>query len=174
MIKLFRCKICGDSYIGEEVPSRCPFCGAVHGFMIEAKDYDETFDVELSSKDRANVEKSLEIELSNAAFYACAAEKANDSEARQLFKILKKVESEHASIWRKILKLSKEDLKKVEETCQVSTQDCLQESHEREDRAIKFYAECAKESDNPRLRQIFGALVQIETDHLQLSEQRLD
>jgi hypothetical protein len=31
----------------------------------------------------------------------------------------------------------------------------------------------AKESDSQRLREIFGYLVQIETDHLQLSEERL-
>ena len=28
MVKLWRCEICGDPYIGEEPPADCPFCGA--------------------------------------------------------------------------------------------------------------------------------------------------
>jgi len=49
----------------------------------------------------------------------------------------------------------------------------LNESHERETRAIAFYRQAAEESDHERLKQIFKALVEIETDHLHLSEERL-
>lgn len=172
MVSLFRCRICGDPYIGETKPSRCPFCGAYEHFFVEAKDYKETFDVELNEKDRANVEKALGVEISNADFYFCASEKTDDKEGKQLFKALGKVEAEHASIWRKILKLSKEEIPKSE-TCAVSNKDNLTESHKREDRAIKFYSEAAAESENKRVKQIFIALIQVETDHLKLSEERL-
>ena len=172
MVKLFRCKICGDPYIGASKPSRCPFCGAYEGFMAEAKDYNETFDVELNEKDKANAEKALEVEISNSEFYFCAAEKTNDPEGKQLFKALGKVEAEHASIWRKILKLPKEVISKSDK-CSTTNKDNLEESHEREDKAIKFYSEAAAESENKRVKQIFVALVQVETDHLKLSEERL-
>lgn len=172
VVKLFRCKICGDPYVGVEPPKRCPFCGAYENFIVEAKDYKETFDVELNEKDKANAERGLEVEISNAEFYFCAAEKSDDKESKQLFKALGKVEAEHASIWKKILKLDKVEIKKSED-CSTQSKDNLQESHDREDHAIKFYAEAAQESENPRLRQIFGALVQVETDHLKLSEDRL-
>jgi rubrerythrin len=49
----------------------------------------------------------------------------------------------------------------------------LKESHAREETAIAFYKKAAEESDNARLKQIFTALVEIETDHLHLSEERL-
>ncbi|MBL7101033.1 MAG: ferritin-like domain-containing protein [Nanoarchaeota archaeon] len=170
MVKLFRCRICGDPYIGEKRPSRCPFCGAYEKFIVEIEDYKETFDVELNDKDKANAEKALQVEISNAAFYFCAAEKTDDEEGKQLFKALGKVEAEHASIWRKILKLPKEEIKKME-PCSTSNVDNLKESHTREKKAIEFYAQAAKESENQRVKQIFGALVQVETDHLEFSEE---
>ena len=101
MVKLWRCEICGDPYIGETAPDNCPFCGAHKEHIKEAKDAKVTFDVELTEKDKANAEKALQVEVSNAAFYFCAAGKTNDEEGKLLFKILGKVESEHASIWRK-------------------------------------------------------------------------
>jgi rubrerythrin len=172
MVKLFRCKICGDPYIGEEKPTRCPFCGAYSEFIVEAKDYGETFDVELNEKDRANAQKALEIEISNSEFYFCAAEKIDDEEGKQLFKALRKVEAEHASIWRKILKLSEEPIQKSNK-CSPEYKQNLQESHERETKAIEFYGRAAKESENKRVEQIFAALVQVETDHLKLAGERL-
>ncbi|MDZ7798682.1 MAG: hypothetical protein U5L76_03645 [Patescibacteria group bacterium] len=105
MIKLYRCEICGDAYIGDEAPTNCPFCGAKQKFIKEAKEAKVNFDVELNEKDRANVERALEVEISNVAFYKCAEEKTDDEEGKILFKALKKVEAEHASVWKKILKL---------------------------------------------------------------------
>ena len=173
VVKLFRCKICGDPYVGVEPPKRCPFCGAYERFIVEAKDYKETFDVELNEKDKANAERALEVEISNAEFYFCAAEKSDDEETKNLFKALGKVEAEHASIWKKILKLDKVNISKENDECSSENKANLQESHDREDRAIKFYAQAAQEAENERVRQIFGALVQVETDHLKLSEERL-
>ena len=38
-IKVFRCRICGDPYIGTAAPTQCPFCGAPKRFFVEAKDW---------------------------------------------------------------------------------------------------------------------------------------
>ncbi len=170
--KLWRCKICGDPYIGVAPPNRCPFCGAYEKFMVEAKDWKETFDVELNEKDKANAEKALEVEISNAQFYLCATEKTDDEEGKQLFKALAKVETEHAAVWRKILKLGKESITKSDE-CSSANMNNLKESHAREERAIEFYKQAAKDSENERVRQIFAAFVQVETDHLNLSGERM-
>jgi len=170
--KLWRCKICGDPYIGTNPPNRCPFCGAYERFIVEAKDFDSTFDVELTQKDKANAEHALQVEISNAQFYFCAAQKTDDEEGKQLFKALGKVEAEHAAIWRKILKLGKEAVPRSDE-CSIHNNDNLKESHEREEKAIEFYKKAAAESDHQRLREIFGALVLVELDHLGLSEERM-
>ena len=171
MVKLWRCEICGDSYIGEEPPTNCPFCGAYEKYIKEAKEAKVNFDVELNEKDKANSEKALQVEVSNAAFYFCAAEKTDNEEGKLLFKALGKVETEHASVWKKILKL--DSVPKGDDSCHISNKENLEDSHARETRAIEFYKKAAEESGNERVKQIFEAFVEVETDHLQLSEERL-
>ncbi|MEE9912039.1 MAG: ferritin [Deltaproteobacteria bacterium] len=171
MVKLYRCIICGDAYIGANPPSNCPFCGAHVGYILEAKEAQVNFDVPLSAKDQAKVEHALKVEISNSAFYACAANQTNDPEGKILFKALGKIEAEHASIWRKILKLG--PVAPGADACHTENVENLKESHERETRAIAFYRTSAADADHPRIRQLFEALVEIETDHLHLSEERL-
>ena len=171
MAKLWRCIICGDPYIGASPPSNCPFCGAHTAYILEAKQAVVTFDVTLTEKDKANAQHALQVEVSNATFYFCAAEKTDDPEGKLLFKALGKIEAENATIWRKILRHLK--VPAGNETCHMENLDNLKESHERETRAIAFYKKAAAESDHERVRQIFEALVEIETDHLHLSEERL-
>jgi len=171
MVKLWRCVICGDPYVGVNPPNNCPFCGAHGEFIREAKDAVVTFEVSLSERDRSHAEHALQVEVSNAAFYRCAAEKTDDAEGRLLFKALGKIEGEHAAIWRKVLRLS--GIPAGNETCHAENLKNLNESHERETRAIDFYRKAARESDSERLREIFQALVDIETDHLHLSEARM-
>ncbi len=171
MVKLWRCMICGDPYIGDAPPPNCPFCGAHLTYIKEAKGAMVTFDVELTEQDRVNAEKALQVELSNASFYFCAAENTDDSEGKLLFKALGKVETEHASVWKKILKLSQTPT--VTEKCHTKNKENLEESHARETRAINFYKQAADGSTNERVKEIFTAFVEVETDHLQLSEERL-
>jgi rubrerythrin len=171
MVKLWRCEICGDPYIGENPPDNCPFCGAHRKYIKEAKLAKASFKVELNQQDRANAEHALQVEASNAAFYFCAAQKTDDDEGRLLFKALGKVETEHAAVWRKILNLEK--IPTTGEKCRTENRENLQESHDRETRAINFYKAAAKQSANSRVKQIFEALVEVETDHLKLSEERL-
>jgi len=171
MVKLWRCEICGDPYIGESAPDNCPFCGASKKYIKEAKEADVNFDVDLNEKDKANAEHALQVEVSNAAFYFCAAQKTDDEEGKLLFKALGKVEAEHASVWRKILKL--DSVPEGNDECHVSNKENLEDSHARETKAIEFYRKAAAESENERVKQLFEAFVEVETDHLQLSEERL-
>jgi rubrerythrin len=171
VVKLWRCVICGDPYVGMNPPPSCPFCGAHEEFIKEAKEAVVTFDVSLTEKDKANAEHAIQVEVSNAKFYSCAAEKTDDAEGKLLFKALGKIEAEHAAIWRKVLRLPKTPA--GNDNCHRENVKNLNESHERETRAIDFYKRAAEESDHDRLKQIFKALVEIETDHLYLSEARL-
>ena len=173
-IKVWVCKICGEAYINDGKPSRCPFCGAYNRYLVEAKDYDDTgaWDVELNEVDKANAEKAIGVEISNTLFYKCSSKKVEELDGQKLFKILSKVESEHASVWKKILKMDKIQWEPPE-TCEVDYKADLEDSHAREDRAIKFYTAAAKAAKSPRVKEIFEAFVEVETDHLKLSEVRL-
>lgn len=171
MVKLWRCVICGDPYVGANPPNNCPFCGAHQEFIVEARDAAVNFAVPLTDRDRANAEHAIQVEVSNATFYLCAAGKTDDPECRLLFKALGKIEAEHAAIWKKILRLP--TVPAGNDSCHAESAKNLNESHDRESRAIAFYKRAAEESDHERLKQIFKALVDIEADHLHLSEERL-
>jgi rubrerythrin len=169
-IKVFRCRICGDPYIGSEAPKQCPFCGADQRFFVEAQDWNsDEFNVQLSDISKKNLEAALQLELDNASFYDCAknaADKAADHYSLAKFKALMKVECEHASAISKFLKISRPELEK--QACKANSKENSKEGYEREDHAIKAYAKFRDEAVEPRLKEFFGALVEIETDHLDL------
>ncbi len=170
IIKVFRCRICGDPYIGSEAPMQCPFCGASQQYFVEAQDWNsDEFNVTLSENSKKNLEAALQLELDNAAFYDCAkniADKAGDHYSLAKFKALMKVEREHASAISKFLKISQPELKK--QACNANSKANSKEGWEREDRAIKAYSKFKDEATESRLIEFFGALVEIETDHLDL------
>ena len=169
-IKVFRCRICGDPYIGSEAPKQCPFCGAAERFFVEAQDWNpDEFNVDLSEVSKKNLEAALQLELDNAGFYDCAknsAQKVGDEYGIAKFKALMKVEREHASAISKFLKISRPELEK--KMCDANAKANTKEGWQREDRAIKKYAKFRDEATEPRLKEFFGALVEIETDHLEL------
>ena len=174
-IRVYRCRICGDPYIGTEAPMQCPFCGAAQQYFVEANDWDSNeFNVELSEISKKNLEAALQLELDNTAFYDCAkkiAEDAQDHYNIAKFKALMKVEREHASAISKFLKISRPDLEK--QACNADSKANSKEGYKREDRAIKAYARFRDEAVEPRLKEFFSVLVEIETDHLNLHAEKI-
>jgi len=174
-VKVFRCRICGDPYIGTGAPTHCPFCGAQQQYFVEAADWrSDEFNVTLSDQARQDLQAALQLELDNAAFYDCAktaARKADDEYSFAKFKALMKVEYEHASAIVKFLITPLPELKKL--VCSADSTANTREGWERENRAIKAYAKFRDEVIESRLKEFFGALVEIETDHLDLHAQNL-
>jgi rubrerythrin/rubredoxin len=166
MVMLWKCEICGDGYVGEVVPKNCPFCGAHQENIKDAKEAIANFDVELSDQDKEYAKKAYAIERSNAGFYRCASEKTENKILKLLFKTLSKIEAEHASIWRKILKDS--STTDMYETCLVQAEGNLQKAYEREESAHKFYKEAFDNCENQRVKQIFKNIMEIENDHMKV------
>ncbi len=168
--KLFRCRICGDPYIGVAAPSRCPFCGAYAKFLVDAAEWNpDEFNVELSELTRKNLTAALQLELDNTAFYTCSsasAKKAGDEYMQAEFKALMKIEREHASAVCKFLKISVPELRAS--VCSPDAGVNSKEGHERETRAISSYSRFAQEAVEPRMKEFFEALVEIESDHLDI------
>ncbi len=173
-MKLWRCQICGDPYLGEEKPRNCPFCGAHERSLVLQGDYENRIGkVEgLTDVSKKNLEAALKLEINNTQFYACASKKSKEDEAKNLFKALSKIESEHASLISKALGITKPPIEEAD-ICGADYKKNLQESHRREERAIKNYGRFLSEAAEPRAQEIFSALVSIESDHLSLSEERL-
>jgi len=168
--KLYKCQICGDPYLGDDAPINCPYCGAKKHYFVDARNYVNRFTQEnnFTSEEMGYFKAALDIEIGNASFYKAAAESSSEDIHKWLFKALMKVESEHASIFSKHLKISKPALFDVDASADGEAN--LQESHRREQIAIEAYRKFADASVAPRAQEVFGALVEIEADHLGLED----
>lgn len=170
-LKLFRCRICGDPYLGSEPPSFCPFCGAPQRYMVPAADYVDRNDVpNMSARSRENLEKALDLEVKNAAFYMCASNCAPDPLDKAMFKALWRTEAEHASLITKILKVAKPEIKPDTKACLKDPKANFAAAHEKEQKAVIFYGQAAREANEERVKEVFAALTEVETYHIALSE----
>ena len=168
--KLYKCQICGDPYLGDYAPINCPYCGAKQHHFVDAHEYVNKFEQEnnFSNDEMDNFKAALEIEIANASFYKAASENSKEDFHKWLFKALMKVESEHASIFAKHLKITKPALFDVDASTDGETN--LQESHRREQIAIESYKKFADSATTPRAKEVFASLVEIEADHLGIED----
>jgi len=168
-MKIFVCRVCGEVYIGENIPHSCPFCGVAKKNMRLASVWeDENAGVEIGEISRGNLQKALELELSNATFYKSASKKLKSLEHAKMFKGLFKVEKEHAEVYQKLLNLQK--LPDIIEEAPESVKECVEESLARERRAVAFYDSAAKAATEPRVKYVFEEIGNVEKDHVKLDE----
>lgn len=174
-MKIFACRICGEVYLGEEIPHTCPFCGVNRRYLWPSKIWkDETKELVLSDISRNNIKKSLKIELSNTAFYLEAAKQLSNQELALMFKGLAKVENEHASVFRKLLKANMAEDPSVAEVCADDDEAAVRESAAREQRAVVFYGQALSEATEPWVKEVFKAIMETEADHLALDNNYLN
>jgi len=173
MLKVYRCWICGETYLGEEKPTDCPYCGADQQFLKPAEEY-EYPEVELTETSKKNLQEALDLEVDNATYYYCAYNKTDDPKYEGMFKRLAKVESEHAEAICMYLDIEEPEIDRHIEKCAEKYKENIEDAHKREDRAIKHYRKFAQEAEEPRVQEFFEALVEIESDHLGLHESELE
>lgn len=174
-MNFYRCLICGEVYMGSVVPSNCPFCGAKAEYLVPAAEWvDENLGISnLGEVSRRNLEQALQLEVNNAPFYRDAMEKTSSIELQAIFKYLSKIEREHQSVVQKILKCELPQPEPGREVAADSDEENMQAAHAREQSATAFYARAALEAVEPRVRKVFTALSQIESDHVALEGSRL-
>lgn len=171
MFAAFRCEVCGETYLGYSKPENCPYCGAHQEYLKRLENYERLIPDEVSEKSRENVLKAINLEIDNAKFYDCAARKTSDELESAVFKRLKKVEAEHAEALAEIIDVPEKEVPSYED-CSADALENYQEAHEREDRAIKSYSKFASAAEEPEIKELFKAIVEIERDHLNLSERK--
>ena len=168
-MKVFVCRICGEVYVGREVPHTCPFCGVANKNLRLSNTWsDENKGVELTELSKKNLETSLQIELSNAAFYKSAYELLKDGHLSfaLMFKGLFKVEREHASVFKKLL--NQESVADLVEEAFADPLRCIEESSAREKRAVELYEKFRDEAVEKRVKEVFDEISRVEKDHLEL------
>jgi rubrerythrin len=168
-MKMIRCRICGETFLGHERPSECPFCGAGAEYLVPTEDYPEGLnDLQLTEVERADLETSIEIETSNARFYLAMAGRKDNPALASAYKRLSKVEAEHCSLFCKLAKTPKPaDLLEPGEELGSWAAD-IEESLRREGRAQALYIEFADRATSPRLREVWAAVSAVEATHIEL------
>jgi rubrerythrin len=169
-MNVYRCRICGNPYLGSEKPSHCPSCGAHKKHIVLAAEYEPAAVGQLSTKSRENLERILEMELGNSTFYRGASKIADSKEGEALFTALSNAKAEQASVICKILETpTPEELYETGE-CSPSHKENLAEFHKREERAVRLYSRFLEEATEERVKQVLEAFIEIESDRLSFSE----
>lgn len=172
MFVAYRCEICGETYLGSSKPENCPYCGAHQEYLKKLENYSRVMPEKVTEKSRENVLKAIELEIDNAKFYACAAQKTEDELEAAVFKRLKKIEAEHAEALAEVIDVPEEEIPSYD-ACSENAIENYREAHDREERAIKSYGKFASEAEEPEIEELFKAIVEIEQDHLDLSENKI-
>ena len=174
MVQVFRCKICGEAYVGNSKPTHCPFCGAHVKWLVDAKEYKEPKIPELTEVSKKNLEFSYDLEVNAAKIYHCMRKKTKDEFIRGMFKALSKVELEHAELIGKLLgKDPGCEIPLKKDLCTENREESLKKTAELETDAIAHYKNFLKEATEERVKEIFEALIEVEQDHLDLTEKEL-
>lgn len=170
-MKLYRCRICGETYLGSERPSHCPFCGVHADLIVLTEDHPEDLNaVQLTEVERADLETSIELERSNTRFYLAMAGRPDNRKLSSAYKRLAKIEAEHCSLFCKIARMPKPaDLLEAGEELGGWAAD-IDDSLRRETRASALYAEFAARATSPRLIEVWSAVSDVETDHIAVDE----
>lgn len=171
-MRVYRCLICGDPYLGAKAPTNCPFCGAHQNLIVQVQDYRDFKDLS-TDKSRENLERALELEISNSTFYRAAQEVGDDEPTKQMFRALAKIEAEHASTICKWLKVDKPPEIYDVGTANATALENVEESRKREENATAFYGQAAAEAMEKGVARFFRTLSEIEKDHIELDKQAL-
>ena len=168
-MKVYRCCVCGEVYIGKEKPKSCPFCGAHENYFVLAENYRLLYSEILSEVTKENLKKALDLEINNTNFYKAVSQKSKNIHVSSMFKGLSKVEREHASVLCKHLGIEKPDSIIGLDKAVDSDQANIEEANKRERGAVRFYGQAYKEAPEEAVKEFFKALMQIESDHIVLT-----
>ncbi len=167
-MKLYICEICGDAYIGKEKPTDCPFCGTKGNFIKLANEAKPIVNekIKISEISKKNLIKTLALETRANAIYTCMVGKTQEYKIQKMYKRLAKVELEHAIIVTKLLRVPISEIKA--EICADTDKENFEKTIELEDHATELYKKFAGEAIEPNIRKFFGALIQVESGHIEL------
>ena len=93
-MKMHRCRICGETFLGTEAPSHCPFCGAHRELLVAPEEYPADIDdVAPAEAELADLAAAVELERSNTRFYLGMAQRHDNDTLRSAYKRLGRIEA---------------------------------------------------------------------------------
>lgn len=168
-MEFYRCRICGETYLGDAAPGRCPFCGVTADYFMLTQSFPEDINaIHITEMERADLLTAIELERDNARFYRALSLHREEPKLASAYKRLANVEAEHCSLFCKLAGVVKPtDLLEASEAPEDWCVN-IQESLTREQRAAAFYAEAAERATSERIAEVLAAVSSVERDHIQL------
>jgi rubrerythrin len=169
MVTIFRCNICGEACIADYKPSHCPFCGAHEKWLVDSHEFVESALPELTEISRKNLEFTYNLEIKASRIYHCIRKKTKEEFILGMFKTISKVELEHAELVGKLIDKDPScEIPFEDNLCTEDRIESLDKSKILETNAIMHYKKFLKQATEPRVKEIFQALIEVEQDHLEL------
>ena len=159
-MKVFRCQICGEPYLGVQKPTNCPFCGSLAKHIVNATEYKRVEAGELPEAIKKNLEKARDVMVRNAEFYICSAYPMDAPESEALLLALARTEHKHADLVSDILGMHRPPIEYNPRTCHPIYLKNLEEARLRGRSSLAFYREIARGATDERVKQLFEALVE--------------
>lgn len=166
-MQMLRCRICGETYLGTEVPSRCPFCGAAKDHFVGPGLFTSSENaIQPTEVEREDLEHAIELERANTRYYLAMSQMPGDEPLASAYKRLSRIEAEHCSTFCKLLNVPKPADLGVPAEPPGSWCEAIKESARREQQASDFYAQVVGRATSTRLKEVFAAVSAVERDHL--------
>ncbi len=169
----YRCRICGEVYLGDKKPTQCPYCGARARYLVnlEREEFNRLKPDKVTDNDLDMIKKAIKLEVDNAKFYYCAGDETQDEDEAETFERLGGIEEQHAKALANIAEIDRRNIGSTK-SCSEEARENYTDAHDREERAIQRYGEFARRADEPEVEEFFRAIIEIEKDHLDLSERK--
>jgi len=171
-LKIYRCHICGEVYLGYDAPENLPLLRSSRGVHeTPLNEYPATSNACSSPRPSARTSSPPSSSRPATAASTSVWRSARTTTAlRATYKRLAKVEAEHCELFCKLLKVDQPaDLMTPGETTGSWASD-IEDSLRRENRASELYRTFAGRATNDRLKEVWNAVAEVEGDHITLDE----
>lgn len=170
-MQIFRCLICGDTFVMRDKPKNCPYCGSDEQYIVITVNYPTDInDITLTDQERDDLLHASQLEYTNATFYGDLGKINPPSPLASLYRHLAKIEKEHLVVFSKLLQRPVEDLD-FERDVVLPREDWDENialSTQQEIDARDFYELAASRATSPRVAQVFTAIAQVEATHIEV------
>lgn len=167
-MKIFKCRICKQPYLGKEMPPNCAHCGAFSKYFQEANKIIEE-DFSLDEETQNYLKNIYEEKLRNRLFYKEASKSMENEALRSIFEVFKNIEGAHIQILER-LGIQENLLEKAPKLYEFE-EDNLTESFQRKKNLLDYQQRILKRLFEPFLVELLNSFIEIEESHLKILEE---
>ena len=169
---IYKCEICRQVYILKERPSNCPFCGSFEEHVKPVEDVPDIKKYELTEISTRNIFEAIKKEYKAYNLYVCSKEKSESNNIKNKFNVTEIHEKWHYNLLMDEIDTEEEKVYLIQDDMKVKCTNSDEENKRAammaEADTIVNYKKYLEEAIEPRVKMIFGALLEVEQFHLSL------